>query len=69
MSWLLVERPYGGEYADQPSSEDAVECSSLSFDGGSLICFTDESQTAVKAAYGPGGWLRARWAKDGEIHS
>lgn len=64
MSWLLVERPH---QVDGETVEDAVECTALSFDGGSLICFEDHAMKNVKAAFGPGGWLRARWAKDDEI--
>lgn len=69
MSWLLVERPYSEANENGASSfvEDAVECVALSFDGGSLICFADKAMTKVKTAFGPGGWLRARWARDGEI--
>lgn len=67
MSWLIVERPYKGD--DGERIEDAVDCVALSFDGGSLICFEDQAMTKVKAAFGPGGWLRARWAKDGEVCS
>lgn len=58
-SWLLVERPDG--------LIDKVRTSSLSFDGGSLICFVDEAQTKVKAAYGPGGWAHVRWCEGDEI--
>ncbi|PXY12766.1 hypothetical protein CKF74_07190 [Corynebacterium striatum] len=58
-SWLLVERPDG--------SIDKVCTSSLSFDGGSLICFADASQTKVKAAYSPVGWAHVRWCSRDEI--
>lgn len=65
MSWLIVERPYVGD--DGERIEDAVDCLHLSFDGGSLICFEDEAMTRVKAAFSPGGWLRARWDTNGEV--
>ncbi|AGG66879.1 hypothetical protein [Corynebacterium callunae] len=66
MRWLLVERPYVD--ADSGGNvEDAVQCVCLSFDGGSLICFDDEDMRVVKVAFGPGGWLRARWAEDGDV--
>ena len=58
-SWLLIERPDGGA--------DKVRTSSLSFDGGSLICFADEAQTKVKAAYSPVGWAHVRWCSRDEI--
>lgn len=66
MSWLLVERPYTN---DDGPIEDAVDCVALSFDGGSLICFEDQAMTRVKAAFGPGGWMRARWAAHGEVQA
>lgn len=69
MSWLLVERPHFEDdgLGNISNIEDAVECSALSFDGGSLICFEDEAMTRVKAAFSPGGWLRARWDTNGEV--
>lgn len=71
MSWLLVERPYSERDEDGVPIpvEDAVDCVALSFDGGSLICFEDQAMTKVKVSFGPGGWMRARWAKDGEVRA
>ncbi|MHB2251711.1 hypothetical protein [Corynebacterium aurimucosum] len=58
-NWFYIERPDG--------SADKVRTSSLAFDGGSLICFSDAKQSKVKAAYGPGGWVHARWCSPDEI--
>lgn len=38
-----------------------VECTSLSFDGGSLICFKDSQMQQVVAAFSPQGWLNCAW--------
>lgn len=48
---------------------DYVECVSLSFDGGSLICFADEGMRQVRAAYSPTGWARCRWVDYSEVHA
>lgn len=52
MAWCIVETPDG---------RDEIDIGSLSFDGGSLILFSDSENKAPKAAYGPGGWLHWRW--------
>ena len=46
---------------------DYVECTSLSFDGGSLICFADEGMRQVRAAYSPTGWARCIWVDYDEV--
>jgi hypothetical protein len=46
---------------------DYVECVSLSFDGGSLICFADEGMRQVRAAYSPTGWARCMWVDYDEV--
>lgn len=38
-----------------------VDCTALSFDGGSLICFRDSAMTAVVAAFSPSGWQHCYW--------
>ena len=48
---------------------DYVECVSLSFDGGSLICFADEGMRQVRAAYSPTGWARCIWVDDDEVRA
>lgn len=48
---------------------DYVECVSLSFDGGSLICFADEGMRQVRAAYSPTGWARCRWVDYSEVRA
>ena len=48
---------------------DYVECVSLSFDGGSLICFADKSMRQVRAAYSPAGWTRCRWVDYSEVRA
>lgn len=48
---------------------DYVECVSLSFDGGSLICFADEGMRQVRAAYSPTGWASCRWVDYSEIRA
>lgn len=48
---------------------DYVECVSLSFDGGSLICFADEGMRQVRAAYSPTGWASCRWADYSEVRA
>lgn len=48
---------------------DYVECVSLSFDGGSLICFADGGMRQVRAAYSPTGWARCRWVDYSEVHA
>lgn len=59
MPWCIV---------DTPGDQDQVECESLSFDGGSLILFSDATRQAPKVAYSPGGWLRWRW-RDGSVQA
>lgn len=46
---------------DTPDGEDEVRAGSLSFDGGSLILFSDGERRNPVVAYGPYGWLRWRW--------
>lgn len=48
--------------------EDRVKAASLSFDGGSLLCFSDSGQKKIIAAYSPTGWIRLREAQEDEIH-
>ena len=48
---------------------DYVQCVSLSFDGGSLICFADEGMRQVRAAYSPTGWARCRWVDYSEVRA
>ena len=48
---------------------DYVECVSLSFDGGSLICFADGGMRQVRAAYSPTGWARCRWVDYSEVRA
>ena len=48
---------------------DYVQCVSLSFDGGSLICFADEDMRQVRAAYSPTGWASCRWVDYSEIRA
>lgn len=48
---------------------DYVECVSLSFDGGSLICFADEGMRQVRAAYSPTGWARCIWVDYDEVRA
>lgn len=38
-----------------------VQCCSLSFDGGSLICFSDAGMHTVVAGFSPGGWRHCFW--------
>lgn len=61
--WLEVTL---GAEADQ---SDYVECVSLSFDGGSLICFADEGMRQVRAAYSPTGWASCRWVDYSEVRA
>ena len=56
MAWCVVERPDG---------VDEIDIGSMSFDGGSLILFSDAERHSPKAAYGPGGWLHWRWKETG----
>lgn len=61
--WALIETP---------NSDDYVCVGSMSFDGGSLILFEDGENRTVKAAYGPGGWLKFEWKEppdDREVRS
>ncbi|CAB0558236.1 hypothetical protein FRC0095_01489 [Corynebacterium diphtheriae] len=44
-----------------------VDCSSLSFDGGSLICFRDENMQQVVAAFSPCGWSTCSWSDPREV--
>ena len=48
---------------------DYVQCVSLSFDGGSLICFADEGMRQVRAAYSPTGWARCMWVDYDEVRA
>lgn len=48
---------------------DYIECTSLSFDGGSLICFADEGMRQVRAAYSPTGWARCIWVDYDEVRA
>ena len=61
--WLEVTR---GAEEDR---SDYVQCVSLSFDGGSLICFADEGMRQVRAAYSPTGWARCRWVDYSEVRA
>lgn len=59
--WLIVETTGG--------AVDKILVNSLSFDGGSLICFSDVNMKHVKAAYSPTGWAHCRWeGDDGQNH-
>lgn len=62
MAWCIVERLDG---------VDEVDVGSMSFDGGSLILFSDPDRCVPKAAYGPGGWLHWRWKEPehGEVRA
>ncbi|MHD0252641.1 hypothetical protein ACQZES_05530 [Corynebacterium diphtheriae] len=46
---------------DCPDEIAEVECASLSFDGGSLICFKDAEMQQVVAAFSPQGWKSCTW--------
>ena len=61
--WLEVTR---GAEEDR---SDYIQCVSLSFDGGSLICFADEGMRQVRAAYSPTGWARCRWVDYSEVRA
>lgn len=55
---------------DTPDGEDEVRVGSLSFDGGSLILFSDGERRNPVVAYGPYGWLRWRWKEaDREVQA
>ena len=60
-TWCVVEKPNG--------DIDKVRAQSMSFDGGSLILFSDREQREPKAAYSPVGWSHWRWASDGEVRA
>lgn len=59
MRGLIVLRPDG--------TEVGVKCESLSYDGGSLICFKDKSMQQVVAAFSPIGWLEHVWGEIDEV--
>ncbi|WP_257183422.1 hypothetical protein [Corynebacterium cystitidis] len=59
MAWCIVEKPDG--------TCDRVDVESMSFDGGSLVLFSDAQRTRPKAAYSPTGWQVWRW-EDDQIH-
>ena len=46
---------------DTPDGSDEIGIGSMSFDGGSLILFSDGERMNPVTAYGPYGWLRWRW--------
>lgn len=56
---------------EHPNGEDEIDIGSMSFDGGSLILFSDPERRLPKAAYGPGGWLHWRWkgSEHGEVRA
>lgn len=62
MTWCIVETPDG---------TDEIDAGAMSFDGGSLILFSDPDRRVPKAAYGPYGWLHWRWKErnDGKVQA